>query len=70
MKRIIPMDTISISVPQQGVPVKETPGSKSDMPERGSSEPVRLGQLLEPVRQFIDHPDRDRLMAELFKDYK
>lgn len=49
--------------PQQRVPAEETPGIKS-------SGPVRVGKLLEPLRQIIGHPDRNRLMAELFRDYK
>ncbi|GAB6119978.1 hypothetical protein [Dysgonomonas termitidis] len=59
-----------MSVPQQRVPVKETPGIKTGMPERSGSGPVRVGKLLEPLRQIINHPDRNRLIAELFRDYR
>jgi hypothetical protein len=38
-----------------------------NMPVRGSG-PVRIDKLLEPIGKIIHHPDRDRLMAELFKD--
>jgi hypothetical protein len=50
--------------------VKEMSEQKAGMPERGTTEPVRVGTLLEPLRQIINHPERNRLMAELFKDYK
>lgn len=33
-------------------------------------EPVRIGDIIGPVQQLIDHPDRDRIMAKFFKDYK
>jgi hypothetical protein len=59
-----------IPVPQQRVPVKEVSEIKSSIPERGGSDPVRVGKLLEPLRQIIGHPGRNRLMAELFRDYK
>ncbi len=29
---------------------------------------VRIGYLLEPLRQIINHPDRDRLIARFFED--
>jgi hypothetical protein len=50
-------------------PVKERPEIKVSMPERGTTGPVRVGKLLEPLRQIINHPERNYLMAELFKDY-
>lgn len=37
---------------------------------RFATEPVRVGAILEPLQQIIDHPDRDRIMARFFKDYK
>ena len=40
------------------------------IPERGSAGPIKIGTLLEPIRQIIKHPDRNRLLAEFFKDYK
>lgn len=70
MGRIISKNTIETSVSEQGVPVKEIPVIKINIPEKGCTGPVRIGNLLEPVQQIMDHPDRNRLMAELFKDYK
>lgn len=37
---------------------------------RFATEPVRVGEVLEPLQQIVDHPDRDRIMALFFKDYK
>lgn len=70
MERVISKSTIGTSVSEQRVPVKETPAIKINIPEKDCTGPVRIGKLLEPVQQIMDHPDRNRLMAELFKDYK
>lgn len=70
MERVISKNTIETSVSEQGVSVKETPVIKINIPEKGFTGPFRISKLLEPVQQIIDHPDRNRLMAELFKDYK
>jgi hypothetical protein len=45
---------------------RETPHEK----ETYGTEPVRIGNIIGPVQQLIDHPDRDRIMAVFFKDYK
>ena len=37
-------------------------------PPRGSTGPVPIGTLLEPLQQIFNHPDRNRLLAQLFKD--
>lgn len=36
------------------------------LPPRGSTEPMPIGMLLEPLRQIIRHPNRNRLLAEFF----
>ncbi len=38
--------------------------------ESFNTEPVRIGAILAPIQQIINHPDRDRIMAIFFKDYK
>lgn len=58
------------STSQRRVPVKRTPEIEITMPARGTAGPVRIGKLLEPIWQIMNHPNRNRLMAELFKDYK
>lgn len=70
MERMISISTIGIPIPQRKVPVEKTPEIEIIMPGRGTTGPVRIGKLLEPLRQIINHPDRSRLMAELFRDYK
>lgn len=61
---------IGMLVPKKRVIPKITPGIEITMPGRGSTVPVRIGKLIEPIKEIISHPDRNRLMAELFKDYK
>lgn len=56
-------------VPKKGVIPKITPEIEITMPGRGSTGPVRIRKLMEPIKEIINHPDRNRLMAELFKDY-
>ena len=38
------------------------------LPPRGTTGPVHISRLLEPLQQIIQHPDRDILLAEFFKD--
>jgi hypothetical protein len=71
MERTMRVNTFQMPVTTtKRIQVKEIPEIKVSMPERGTTGPVRVGKLLEPVRQIINHPSRNRLMAELFKDYK
>ncbi len=70
MERMISTGTLGVSVPPRKVPIKTTSEIGITIPERGTTGPVRIGKLLEPLQQIINHPDRNRLMAELFKDYK
>lgn len=46
--------------------VSEMP--KIKLPPRGTTGPVHISKLLEPLQQIIRHPDRNRLLAEFFKD--
>jgi hypothetical protein len=34
------------------------------VPERGTTGPIPIGQVMEPLRRIIAHPDRGRLLAE------
>lgn len=38
--------------------------------ERYNTEAVRIDIFLAPIQQIINHPDRDKIMAIFFKDYK
>lgn len=71
MERMISTGTLGVFVPSpKNSRQKNIPEIEITMPERGTTGPVRIGKLLEPLQQIINHPDRNRLMAELFKDYK
>lgn len=71
MKRtMISTESSGLLVPKKRVIRKITPRMELRIPERGSSEPVRIGKLIEPLKELISHPDRNRLLAELFKDYR
>ena len=39
------------------------------VPERGSTGPVPIGDLLGPLQKIIRHPDRGRLLAEFCKQH-
>jgi hypothetical protein len=49
------------------VPLR-VPDSDPDLsvPERGTTGPVPIGDVLEPLQRIIRHPNRSRLMAEFF----
>lgn len=54
------------NTPQVAPAEPETPEIK--LPPRGTTGPVHISKLLEPLQQIIRHPDRNRLLAEFFKD--
>lgn len=64
---MIQVNTIPRTKPIQKVPVKVEPAMEIRIPGRGATGMVRIGSIIE---QIINHRDRNRLMAELFKDYK
>ena len=64
---LVPKTRIFINRPLE---INCPPSVDIKIPERGSTGPVKIGTLLEPIRQIINHPDRNRLLAEFFKDYK
>ncbi len=37
------------------------------VPERGTTGPIPIGDVMKPIRKIIAHPDRNRLMAEFFR---
>ena len=39
------------------------------LPPRGTTGPVHISKLLNPVLEICRHPDRNRLLAELFSEY-
>lgn len=38
------------------------------LPPRGACGPVAVGELLQPLRRIVRHPERNRLLAEFLKD--
>lgn len=56
--------------PMSGRIRKITPPPKTviKLPPRGTAGPVHISSLLEPLQQIVRHPDRNRLLAEFFKD--
>lgn len=71
-----PMMSLTVGMPVSIRIRKNTPPAApavSEMPEiklppRGTTGPVHISKLLEPLQQIIRHPDRNRLLAEFFKD--
>lgn len=45
-----------------------TPDPVMKLPPRGTTGPVPIGALLEPLQHIFNHPNRNRLLAEFFKD--
>ncbi|MCB7008639.1 hypothetical protein LI141_08590 [Bacteroides thetaiotaomicron] len=39
------------------------------LPGRGVTGPVPVSTLLNPVLEICNHPDRNRLLAEFFREY-
>ncbi|WP_288785796.1 hypothetical protein [uncultured Bacteroides sp.] len=46
--------------------VKPEPAVK--FPPRGTTGPVHISTLLNPILEICYHPDRDRLLAEFFSE--
>lgn len=44
------------------------PGSAIKFPPRGTTGPVHISTLLNPILEICHHPDRDRLLAQLFSE--
>lgn len=47
---------------------KEVPQPVAKFPPRGTTGPVHISTLLNPILEICGHPDRNRLLAELFKE--
>lgn len=64
------INTMSGTKPIKKVPLSEESTMEIRIPGRGATGMVRIGSIIKQIEQIINHPDRNRLMAELFKDYK
>lgn len=47
-------------------PVEPEPAVK--FPPRGTTGPVHISTLLNPILEICHHPDRNRLLAKLFSE--
>lgn len=64
--------TNNTTIPRQPTPTKPrqiAPDPDLNVPERGSTGPVTIGEVMEPLKRIIEHPDRNRLIAEFFNKY-
>lgn len=48
--------------------IMEVPEPAAKFFSQGTTEPVHISTLLNPILEICQHPDRNRLMAEFFKD--
>ncbi|HIS23139.1 MAG TPA: hypothetical protein IAC09_06850 [Candidatus Cryptobacteroides intestinipullorum] len=58
-----------IGMPATRRPKVHVPQPAIQLPPRGTAGPVHISKLLNPVLEICRHPDRDRLLAEFFKEY-
>lgn len=69
-RQIVKKQSGMTTVPARISQPKKKPAAEPVFPERGSTGPVSIGTLMEPMQALFRHPNRNRLIAELFKDYK
>ena len=65
-----PMAPMQIHMPMPSTRRKRTvePGPAVKFPPRGTTGPVHISTLLNPILEICHHPDRDSLLAELFSE--
>lgn len=56
--------TVTIPVPKRRNVRTEMPGIK--LPSQRTGGPVHISAIINPILEISGHPDRDRLLAELF----
>lgn len=63
-----PMAPLQIYMPMPATRRKRTvePKPAVKFPPRGTTGPVHISTLLNPILEICRHPDRDRLLAEFF----
>ena len=50
-------------------PKVHVPQPSIKLPPRGTTGPVHISKLLNPIQEICRHPDRNRLLAEFFSEY-
>ncbi|WP_302536507.1 hypothetical protein [Phocaeicola coprophilus] len=65
-----PMAPLQIHMPVPATRKKRTvePEPTIKLPPRGTTGPLHISTLLNPILEICRHPDRNRLLAEFFKD--
>ena len=58
-----------IGMPVTRRPKVHVPQPAIKLPPRGTTGPVHISKLLNPVLEICRHPDRNRLLAEFFSEY-
>lgn len=58
----------NVNLPVHGKRKPVVPDPVFPEPVRGG-EPKRIGEVMEPLQRIIEHPDRNRIMAEFFRRY-
>lgn len=61
-----PMAPLQIHMPMPVTRKKRTVEPAVKFPPRGTTGPVHISTLLNPILEICHHPDRDRLLAEFF----
>ena len=60
---------IAPSIPPHPVPSAQHPPEHTrQLPPRNQHGPTIIGELLRPLQGIIRHPDRNRLLADFFKE--
>lgn len=61
-----PMAPVQMPLPMPARRKYHAPKPVVKLPPRGTTGPVHISALLNPIREICRHPDRDRLLAEFF----
>lgn len=57
------------NIPRHPVPtVQHPPENTRQLPPRSARSPTPIGELLHPLQRILRHPDRNRLLADFFKE--
>ena len=65
-----PMAPVQMPMPATRTRIRRTevPEPAIKFPPRGTTGPVHVSTLLNPILEICHHPDRDRLLAKLFSE--
>ena len=65
-----PMAPVQMPMPATRTRIRRTevPEPTVKFPPRGTTGPVHISELLNPILEICQHPDRDRLLAKLFSE--